>query len=124
MKTLPLNRRFPENAKALPSSLSLVTWNADHLVVVNFDRRDVKLSVLTKLLRSSPDVVCLQEIGSISIAFLEVIRRLQYDIHVSRTDNNVAGVAILVKRTFSRQFSLVVDVIVPGYLLAIRSTAQ
>ena len=59
-------------------------------MVNDFSRRDVKMAVLCKILHAKPDVVCLQEIGSISIAYLEVIRRLQYDIHVSRTDNNIA----------------------------------
>jgi exonuclease III len=82
--------------KALPSALSVVSWNADHLVTVEFERRDIKMAVLCRLLHAKPDVLCLQEIGSISMAYLEVIRRLQYDIHVSRTTNNIAGVAFLV----------------------------
>ena len=67
---------------ALPSNLSIITWNGDHLLVASaaegFGRRNAKLRMVDSLLAKAPDVLFIQEPGRIFPSFAEWCLRRGY----------------------------------------------
>ncbi len=113
---------------ALPSNLSIITWNGDHLLVASaaegFDRRNAKLRMVDSLLAKAPDVLFIQEPGRIFPSFAEWCLRRGYRLFFAQSIDGKAGVASLVKLETQRKYSFVHDIVVQGQIAVLRSTRQ
>ena len=113
---------------ALPASLTVVSWNGDHLMALdqkgNFLRRNRKLKIIEECLPHSPDVVFIQEPGRYLQGLRDWAARKDYKCFESQHLDRTGGVVSLVKRAFALKFSIVRDEIVAGHVMALRSTRQ
>jgi hypothetical protein len=113
---------------ALPASLTVATWNGDHLMVLdtkgNFHRRNSKLRILNQIFKHHPQVIFIQEPGKFLFALQDWARRSDFLCYISQTPDRTGGVVTLVQRSFAERFSLTFDVVVPGHVTAVRSSQQ
>lgn len=78
----------------------------------------------TILLHYKLDVLFLQETGYVSRAAEEVLARWGYKLLASARPGTLGGVALVVSTAFWQRYGCVVDVVQPGFIMALRSSRQ
>ena len=114
----------PPDPPAFPASLRVGTWNANHWFCFTFDRRESKVAYIISLLRLyKPQVFLLQETGRLHRSASEEMSKAGYDLLYAEA-GEANGVAILVEKRFKRLYGCVADFVLPGHIVALRSTRK